>query len=212
MRCGWRSSMVVGALAAVLLGTLANGVWAAGVDAHPDQLVIHVWKARHELWLEEGDRVLRKFPVALGENPAGTKHFRGDRLTPEGRYYVCEKHAHSRFHRFLGISYPNVDDAERAYDRHLISADEWADIFFANLAQTTPPWATPLGGRVGIHGYGSRPFIAVDWTDGCIAVSNDAIDYLYDTVPVGTPVIISGGDGLPLASTAAREKVIVDSR
>ena len=155
-----------------------------------DEVVIHIWKARHQMQLEEGDRVLRTFAVALGKEPTANKVQRGDGRTPEGHYYICEKRAQSRFHRFLGISYPNVEDAERAFAQHLINADEWADIFFANLRQSTPPWSTAMGGSVGIHGYGGRDPVPVDWTEGCIAVSDPDIDYLYDRVPLGTRVII----------------------
>ena len=153
--------------------------------------VIHVWKARHEMWLQEGDRIVRTFQVALGTNPTAAKLLRGDNRTPEGRYYICEKRPQSRFRRFLGISYPNIDDAERAFAAQLISADEWAEIFLSNLRQTTPPWQTAMGGQVGIHGYGGGEPLPVDWTEGCIAVSDADIEYLYDRVPLGTRVIIS---------------------
>jgi murein L,D-transpeptidase YafK len=163
--------------------------WPTGAGSQ-DELTIHVHKTRHEMRLQEGDRVLRTFQIALGKQPTAGKVIRGDGRTPEGRYYVCEKRPRSRFRRFLGISYPNVDDAEKAYAERLISADEWADIFFANLRQTVPPWSTALGGRVGIHGYGGREELPVDWTQGCIAVSDADIDYLYGVVPLGTPVVI----------------------
>jgi murein L,D-transpeptidase YafK len=153
--------------------------------------VIHIRKASHQMWLQEGDRVVRTFRVALGTSPKARKLLRGDNRTPEGQYYICQKRPQSRFHRFLAISYPNIDDAERAFATHLISADEWAAIFFATLRQTTPPWQTALGGQVGIHGYGGRPPESFDWTAGCIAVSDADIDYLYDHVPLGTRVIIS---------------------
>jgi murein L,D-transpeptidase YafK len=154
------------------------------------ELTIRVSKAQHELWLLEGDRVLKTCPVSLGRELNASKLRRGDGRTPEGAYYISEKRERSRFHRFLGISYPNIDDADRGYAERLISANEWADIFFANLQQTTPPWSTAMGGRVGIHGHGGPSFIPIDWTDGCVAVSDTDIDYLYDHVPVGTPVII----------------------
>ena len=140
--------------------------------------------------LLDGDRIVRAFHVSLGKEPTVGKLLQGDGHTPEGKYYICEKNAHSRFRRFLGISYPNIDDAEKAFAQHLISADEWADIFFANVNQTIPPWSTAMGGSVGIHGTGGRPMVPVDWTRGCIAVSDADIDYLYDRVPLGTPVVI----------------------
>ena len=155
------------------------------------ELTIQVWKARHEMQLMDADRVVRTFHIALGKEPTASKLQRGDGRTPEGRYYICEKRPQSRFHRFLGISYPNIDDAERAFAQRLITADQWAGIFMANVRQSIPPWSTALGGRVGIHGYGGHTPIPMDWTKGCIAVSDADIDYLYDRVPLGTPVIIS---------------------
>jgi len=185
---GWQY-WVAGILGICGVGA-ATAAWSVA-ERDSQAPVIHVWKARHEMWLQEGDRVVRTFRVALGTDPKAGKLLRGDHRTPEGQYYICEKRPQSRFHRFLGISYPNVDDAERALTAHLISADEWASIFFATLRQTTPPWHTVMGGDVGIHGYGGREPVAFDWTEGCIAVSDADIDYLYDRVSVGTRVIIS---------------------
>jgi murein L,D-transpeptidase YafK len=173
-------------LGARLLAASESGAGKSRVDA----LALHVWKTRHEMRLLEYGQVVRTFHIALGRDPKASKLIRGDGRTPRGRYYVCEKRPQSRFHRFLGISYPNIDDAEKAYAERLISTDEWAAIFFANLEQTVPPWSTPLGGHVGIHGYGGRVEVPIDWTEGCIAVRDADIDYLYDRVPLGTPVII----------------------
>ena len=101
---------------------------------------------------------MRQFRVALGRQPRFGKEVQGDDRTPVGRYYIADKNADSRFHRFLGLSYPNIDDAERGYQRGLIGAEQWADIFFANLRGDAPPSGTALGGRVGIHGFGGRPY------------------------------------------------------
>jgi murein L,D-transpeptidase YafK len=135
--------------------------------------------------------MIRQFRIALGQQPRYAKERQGDSRTPVGQYYVSERHAESAFHRFLGLSYPNVDDAERGYQHRLIDANEWADIFFANLRGDAPPWYTSLGGRVGIHGYGGRPYLPIDWTEGCIAVSDDEIEFIFDRAPIGTPVIIN---------------------
>jgi murein L,D-transpeptidase YafK len=189
MRGGWRWLLYVGVVG---LGAFAaTQAWSIRGGDKAEELTIRVWKQRHEMWLEDSDRILKTFQIALGKDPTAGKLSRGDGRTPLGTYYICEKRPRSRFHRFLGISYPNVDDAERAFTKHLITADQWADIFFANLERTTPPWSTLMGGRVGIHGYGGRPRIAADWTQGCIAVSDADIDYLYDHVPLGTRVVIS---------------------
>jgi hypothetical protein len=174
---------------AVLCSLLLGGIPSVRADRTPE-LAIHVWKTRHEMSLMEGDQVVRTFRIALGKEPTAGKLMRGDGRTPEGRYYICEKRPASRFRHFLGLSYPNLEDADRAYAEHLISAEVWADIFFANAHQQIPPQWTALGGRVGIHGYGGHRPVPIDWTAGCIAVSDEEIDYLYDRVPLGTPVII----------------------
>jgi murein L,D-transpeptidase YafK len=168
-------------------GTNGNG---NGNGSHPVYPVIEVWKGQRRMELRHDRALIREFKIVLGQAPKDTKLIRGDMRTPVGRYYVSEKHV-SRFHRFLGINYPNLDDAERGYGDRLIDAVQWADIFVANLRGEAPTWRTLLGGRVGIHGYGERPYLPVDWTQGCIAVSNDDIEFLYDFAPVGTPVIIN---------------------
>jgi murein L,D-transpeptidase YafK len=151
---------------------------------------LEVWKAKREMWLQQDGHTMRKFRVKLGGEPTAAKLHQGDGRTPVGHYYVSEKRPNSPFRHFLGISYPNVDDAERGFAAKLITADQWADILFANLRGEPPPWRTPLGGRVGIHGHGGRHARDSDWTEGCIAVSDDDIDYLFPIVPLGTPVNI----------------------
>jgi hypothetical protein len=188
----WRGVVTVLSAGVLLTGSL---LWARQAwPSNPQQsggLTIYVHKTTRELWLQDGERIVRKFRIVLGTDPNGEKLYRGDGRTPEGTYYVGEKRPNSRFRRFLGISYPNIEDAERAFQGKLISADEWADIFFANLNNVMPPANTVLGGRVGIHGYGGRPELPIDWTEGCIALGDKDIDYLYDAVPLGTPVIIT---------------------
>lgn len=189
----WRSMVVTGSVWMHLAGLTAPSAsaWSQEpVHNGTSELLIQVRKSDRELVLQERDRVLRRFPIVLGKQPTGGKVHRGDMRTPVGRYYISEKRPSSRFRRFLEISYPNIDDAERALGYKLIDADQWADIFFANLQHTAPPQNTLLGGRVGIHGHGGRVEVPIDWTQGCIAVSDQDIDYLYEVVPVGTTVEI----------------------
>lgn len=184
--------VLVGVVVAVMAGSgaaddrLASVPQAAGFG-YP---VIEIWKAERRMQLRDGDTVLREFRVSLGREPRTAKELRGDHRTPVGRYYVSLKKAGSRFHRFLGINYPNLDDAERGYRHGLISAGEWADIYLANLRRDAPPSATVLGGYVGIHGFGGRPYVPIDWTEGCIAISDDEVEFLFDQTPLGTPVVI----------------------
>lgn len=182
-----------------MLRLLALGMWAAAllgaaadtVAASQRGYLLKIRKADHrmELWYENS--LLREFEIALGRSPDGHKEMQGDKRTPIGRYFIAEKHVSRRFHRFLGLNYPNADDASRGYDSGAISAGQWAELFVAEERGDAPNASTLLGGRIGIHGYGWRPYIPViDWTDGCIAVSNEESEYLYQLLPVGTPVVI----------------------
>jgi murein L,D-transpeptidase YafK len=110
----------------------------------------------------------------------------GDHRTPEGRYYVCTRNDRSRFHLFLGVSYPSKQDAERGLTTGLIGKNVFAQIVAANSRGTRPPWNTPLGGEVGVHGGGTGS----DWTWGCIALENADIEELWASCPLGTPITI----------------------
>jgi len=177
------------AIGCLLAALAASGV--RGLEAPVEEgLVLHVWKYERRMALIENGHKLREFSIKLGTNPYPPKRWRGDGATPVGRYFIREKNAHSRFHRFLGLNYPNLSDADVALEDGLIDHFQWNEIFFANMMRKVPPPSTPLGGRVGIHGYGGRPTLATDWTQGCIAVSDAEIDYLFETVQLGTPVVI----------------------
>ena len=183
----WRS-LLVALTVAGLVGSAAAADYGSG-SVVPGRPTIEIWKAQRHMELRYGEYVDRQFKVSLGRAPHFAKEERGDYRTPVGRYYIAYKKP-SRFDRFMGISYPNIEDAEKGYQRGLINADQWADIFFANMKLDTPTSGTPLGGMVGIPGFGDRAYLPIDWTEGCIAISNDEIEYLYNVVPVGTPVLI----------------------
>jgi len=125
-------------------------------------------------------------PIGLGGAPQGHKAVEGDGRTPEGDYYVCTMNERSKFHLFLGLSYPGRDDAERGLREGLVTRQHHDAIIEAVGAGRRPPWDTPLGGAVGIHGCGS----GADWTRGCIAVDDDAIELLWGFCASGTRVTI----------------------
>ncbi len=145
-----------------------------------------VIKSGRLLTLFVGDVPVKEYAIGLGTAPTGDKEREGDRRTPEGEFYLCYRNPTSRFHRFLGISYPSSDDADRGLRQGLISRDQYRAITTAHAARRQPPWDTPLGGEVGIHGGGS----GLDWTWGCIALENAAIEELDRALPTGTRVTI----------------------
>ena len=124
-------------------------------------------------------------PVVLGKK-TGDKQREGDLATPEGEFFICYKNPASRYHRFLGLSYPNAEDAERGLRDGLISPAEHRQICNAIADRKCPPWKTALGGEVGLHG----PCPNVTWTHGCIAMSIAHIEHLYDRLALGDPVTI----------------------
>lgn len=188
MRAAVRWSVVAVLAVAGAAGTAFGQAYAARAPL-PSLPTIEIWKGERRMQLRDGDQVVREFRIALGLAPRYPKEIRGDLRTPVGRYYITGK-KESRFHRFLGLSYPNVEDAERGYSRGLIDAGQWADIYLASLRGDAPNAHTALGGWIGIHGYGHRRGRQGDWTEGCIAVSDEEAEYLYQVVSIGTPVII----------------------
>ncbi len=149
----------------------------------PDRRVV-VHKRARKLQLFSGRYLLAEFPVALSTRPEGAKQREGDRKVPEGRYFVCEKHLSRRFHLFIGLSYPSVHDAERGVQQGLIDQAQAKAIRAAVQSGQCPPWNTPLGGALGLHGGGTWR----DWTVGCIALNNRDIETLYVLLQVGDPV------------------------
>ena len=109
----------------------------------------------------------------------------GDEITPSGSFYVCTRNDKSKYYLALGLSYPNIEDAERGLSTGLITQEQYQAIVDANKAGVTPPWDTPLGGAIEIHGnQGDRG------TAGCIAMTNDVMDILWSYCAVGVPVTI----------------------
>jgi len=134
---------------------------------------IVVIKHLRQMSVYRHDTLLKIYRVALGDTPVGHKHFEGDEKTPEGLYTIFDKNPNSVCHKNLGISYPN--DADRAYARKAGRA---------------------VGGDVKIHGllngqgYIGSAHLLDDWTNGCVAVTDEEIDELYAHTPVGIPINI----------------------
>lgn len=152
----------------------------------PQSVAIKIFKEKRILELYDDTKLLGRFKIALGGAPEGDKEREGDSKTPVGNYYVCTRNDKSRFTLFLGLSYPNIDDAQRGLDSGMINKDSYDSIKQALQQKRQPPWNTPLGGEVGIHGGGADS----DWTAGCIALSDDDIRILWQYCPMKTPVEI----------------------
>jgi murein L,D-transpeptidase YafK len=158
---------------------------ALALDAAAAQRIV-VFKANRRLEVREEGKVVKHYRIGLGNNPTGPKQRQGDGRTPEGTYYVCVKNAHSQYYLSLGLSYPAPADAAPALATGTITKAQHDAIARAHRNRTTPPWNTPLGGEIFIHGKGSGS----DWTLGCIALDDADMKELFATVANGTAVEI----------------------
>ncbi len=151
---------------------------------------ILIKKSERKLYLYEtvnGKERLRKtYQIALGNTPTGHKQQQGDGRTPEGDYYLTHKNPKSNFYLSLGVSYPNLSDADTGLKNGLITKSQHEAISSAIRSKSKPPQNTKLGGDIFIHGGGK----AGDWTLGCVALENEDIKELFDLLPVKTPVKI----------------------
>ncbi|HXX46127.1 MAG TPA: L,D-transpeptidase family protein [Candidatus Acidoferrales bacterium] len=157
--------------AAVAIVCQASAQSKTGGTVRADKIVVQ--KSNREMTLFSDGKPIKTYKISLGRQPQGAKEREGDHKTPEGHYIIDAKIEQSRFHRALHISYPNEADRERA--RKL---------------------GVNPGGAVEIHGLGDgfgwvgALHREVDWTDGCIAVTNGEIDGIWPMVAVGTSVDI----------------------
>lgn len=153
------------------------------------QIVVH--KSLRTLILATADGE-RRYRVVLGKNSAVDKAVEGDHATPLGAFYICAKNPRSKYFLSLCLSYPNAEDAERGLKAGIISETEYTEIHEALRAGKVPPQHTALGGEIYIHGHapGGGNLRDRDWTRGCIAVDNSAMQVIYDLAVIGTPVRI----------------------
>jgi murein L,D-transpeptidase YafK len=148
--------------------------------------LIVVTKSKRRLELYSDGAVVRTYKIGLGLNPVPDKIRQGDHATPEGDFYIFTKNDKSAFYLSLGISYPNIEDAERGLREKMITRAQHDAIVMAIKRKTTPPQNTRLGGDIYIHGNGAGS----DWTWGCVALENVDIRELFEAVAVGTKVTI----------------------
>lgn len=131
--------------------------------------------------------------ISVGRNGPADHRLAGDGRTPLGVFHVAWINANSRFHLFFGLDYPNHEQAERAFRQKLIDFDTYYSIRRALFQGELPPQNTVLGGNIGIHGIGRgdpRVHKVANWTEGCIAVTNEQIEQLAQWVTLGTKVVI----------------------
>lgn len=132
-----------------------------------------VVKSERKLHLMRGDTVLRSYDISLGKNPVGPKIAAGDLRTPEGDYVLDWRNPTSDFYLSMHISYPGPQDWARARKRGVHPGDM---IMIHGLPNDSEPTLTD--------------YLEQDWTDGCIAVSNQAMIDIWLSVQDDTPITI----------------------
>ena len=153
--------------------TSQNNKDQVNVNSPADKILVK--KSERKLYLLKGGQPIRSYRVSLGTSPKGHKERQGDNRTPEGVYYIDGRNAGSRFHKALSISYPSPKDRAAAAERGVAP-----------------------GGQIMIHGHPSggparelRDLLTgMDWTAGCIAVTNPEIEEIWRLTSNGTPIEI----------------------
>ena len=139
--------------------------------APADRILIE--KGERRMTLFSKGEVIKRYKIALGGNPVGPKERQGDNKTPEGRYVIDSRNRNSGYHLSLRISYPNEKDRMRAEEL-----------------------GVSPGGNIMIHGiknglsWVGSLHAEIDWTEGCIAVTDEEIEEIDRLVPDGTIVEI----------------------
>jgi outer membrane protein assembly factor BamD (BamD/ComL family) len=136
-----------------------------------DKILIE--KKERRLSLISKDKVLKAYKIALGGNPDGPKERQGDNKTPEGTYVIDSRNTDSRYHLSLHISYPNEKDKKRAKE---LGVSPGGDIMIHGI-------------KNGFSWVGDF-HTEIDWTKGCIAVTDEEIEEIDKLAPNGTTVEI----------------------
>ena len=175
---------------------LSSLLFPFNVLAIDDTYQLLISKSEKLLHVVKGERTVRSFNISLGKGGKGTKRRLGDNKTPIGVYKIMDFKSDSKFHFFMQIDYPNLLDAWYGYKNSVITAKDFKRIAFAFKGRQKPPQNTPLGGYIGIHGLGETTderlqiHEAMNWTEGCIAMTNSEITTLREYVSIGTRVTI----------------------
>jgi murein L,D-transpeptidase YafK len=168
-----KSILVILTLIIAVLGYIAYAQSVKQLDKSTIINKIIVEKGKRRMHIYSNGKLIKTYKISIGKSPIGAKENEGDKKTPEGLYIINDKNPNSAYYKNLGISYPNEQD-----------------IIKSNKKGKKP------GGQIKIHGIKNSFFwigklhLIIDWTDGCIAVSNDEMDELYDIVKIGTQIEI----------------------
>jgi len=158
-----------------------RGLLAGAVDYSrtTGRVVLVTVKDQRILRVYRFGKIVKTYDIELGKNPLEQKLRSGDRATPEGRYIITSKKSgyRTKYYLALLINYPNDEDRAR---------------FAEAKRQGRISPRSVIGGLIEIHGEGGK---GGDWTEGCVALTNQDMKEVFNQVEVGTPVVIIGSEG-----------------
>lgn len=164
---------LLAAVSLIISALVFAGCASKPAPKHADQVVVR--KSERTLQLLHDNQVMREYRIGLGNSPRGHKFEEGDERTPIGNYILDWRNPNSSFRKSIHISYPNEQD-----------------LVIARALGVSP------GGMIMIHGQPNyitskrilKEYEGRDWTDGCIAVTNEEIEEIWRMVKNGTPIRI----------------------
>ncbi len=159
-----------------------------------DEVWIEINTQKQQLLIKRGDKTIATLTdIAIAQNGSGYKREQGDNITPIGHYRIAWINKKSPYYRFFGLDYPSISDAFRALNLGRIDHKTYYRIIDKHMANEPPPQDTVLGGNIGIHGLGKgdiKIHRLMNWTHGCIALTNHQIVILSRWIEKGTRVEI----------------------
>jgi LysM repeat protein len=174
--------------------TLSEVLEGIGVYKPGNKLYIVADKSDHTLSIFYSQTWLKSYHMELGDSGPGDKNVTGDHKTPEGNFFICQAAVLDPPQKYFGtrwlrLSYPTYEDAERGLNKGIISWQTYNSIINALDNFEIPPQHTALGGGVGIHG-GDSPELGRDWTWGCLGLKDSDIEEFYKYIGLGTRITI----------------------
>ncbi|UYG08782.1 L,D-transpeptidase [Halomonas sp. M4R1S46] len=162
----------------------------------PEDAWLHIDLVSRQLVLLRGARRLTTIPyVAYGSQGYRRVRVQGSRQTPVGQFTIQRINPHSKFRTFMEFDYPTPSTAWDARATGLLSDAEYRYYRYYRSEHGMSPPNTRLGGHIGLHGLGSSDewiHKRRDWTQGCIAVTNEEIDQITGWIDIGSRVVIRG--------------------
>jgi len=175
--------------------TLEEAMSSKGIKQISNPHIV-IDKKQYALFLYSDSVLVKSYRASFGRNVNSNRHFTEELSTPIGNYKICSIDTESVYDKFLRLNYPNIEDMTEALRKGVITQEQYDKLKYEFYYEGCPKTKTVIGGPLGIHGQGRLNFLlknlpfVYNWTDGSIAVSNEAIDEINSVVKKGTKVVI----------------------